>query len=241
MNLMNAFIKFDIIGVQLYNQLNRILNKLKYGHFAKGEGNVETKQRLTKRQIQANHTRNRVYKTALELMEIKGLNNTSIEEISKKAGVSVGTFYNYFKSKDDILVDIYRKADDYFLEVVEKELVENGPDTYHQLLIFFRHYAKYTKDRGLDNACQLYSSKNKLFIAKDRYMPKMLIRVIWEGQMSGQIIETMTAEELADFCMIAARGVVFDWCLHDGVFDLEVRIEAYMKKLLQVVLVKDKQ
>ena len=69
---------------------------------------METKKRLTKRQIQANDTRNRVYKTALELMETKGLNNTSIEEISMKAGVSVGTFYNYFKSKDDILVDIYR-------------------------------------------------------------------------------------------------------------------------------------
>ncbi|MEN1761966.1 TetR/AcrR family transcriptional regulator [Anoxynatronum sibiricum] len=199
---------------------------------------METKQRLTKRQIQANDTRNRVYKTALELMEIKGLNNTSIEEISKKAGVSVGTFYNYFKSKDDILVDIYRKADDYFQEVVEKELIENGSDAFGQLLIFFRYYAKYTKDRGLDNACQLYSSKNKLFIAKDRYMPKMLIRIIGEGQRTGQIVETMTAEELADFCMIAARGVVFNWCLHDGIFDLEVKIEDYMEKLLSGVLMR---
>ncbi|WP_343187249.1 TetR/AcrR family transcriptional regulator [Anoxynatronum sibiricum] len=224
--------------MRLYNQLNRILNKVKYGHLAKGEGNVETKQRLTKRQIQANDTRNRVYKTALELMEIKGLNNTSIEEISKKAGVSVGTFYNYFKSKDDILVDIYRKADDYFQEVVEKELIENGSDAFGQLLIFFRYYAKYTKDRGLDNACQLYSSKNKLFIAKDRYMPKMLIRIIGEGQRTGQIVETMTAEELADFCMIAARGVVFNWCLHDGIFDLEVKIEDYMEKLLSGVLMR---
>lgn len=197
---------------------------------------METKKRLTKRQIQANDTRNRVYKTALELMETKGLNNTSIEEISKKAGVSVGTFYNYFKSKDDILVDIYRKADDYFLEVVEEELVKNGSGAYEQLLIFFRYYAKYTKDRGLDNACQLYSSKNKLFIAKDRYMPKMLIRIIQEGQAAGELVKNTAADEMAEFCMIAARGVVFDWCLHDGVFDLELRIEAYMKKLLQVLL-----
>jgi AcrR family transcriptional regulator len=55
-------------------------------------------KRITSRQAQAIKTRNKILKTTIDLMQKKGFDNITIETISKKAGVSVGSFYYYFKS-----------------------------------------------------------------------------------------------------------------------------------------------
>ena len=73
-----------------------------------------TKKTLTKRQEKAIETKNRIYNAAINLMDRKGFEKITITDISKKAGVSVGAFYHYFKSKNDILAEIFRKADEYF-------------------------------------------------------------------------------------------------------------------------------
>lgn len=46
-------------------------------------------------------------KAAYEIFLKNGYKNTNIAEISKKAGISVGAFYKYYDSKEDIFVDIY--------------------------------------------------------------------------------------------------------------------------------------
>ncbi len=46
-----------------------------------------------------------IMQTALELFANEGL-NTPISKIAKKAGISKGLIYNYFKSKDDLLCEI---------------------------------------------------------------------------------------------------------------------------------------
>lgn len=46
--------------------------------------------------------RNALLDTAFELFTVKGFSQTSINDIVEKAGVAKGTFYLYFKDKDDI-------------------------------------------------------------------------------------------------------------------------------------------
>lgn len=43
---------------------------------------------------------------ALELFSGKGYHSVSISEITKKARVSKGNLYNYFESKQELLVEI---------------------------------------------------------------------------------------------------------------------------------------
>lgn len=46
---------------------------------------------------------NRIYEAGMSLFQEKGFVNTTLQEISEKAGVSKGTIFNYFSSKEDIL------------------------------------------------------------------------------------------------------------------------------------------
>jgi len=50
--------------------------------------------------------RENILKVSLKLFMEKGFNQTSIEEITKLAGISKGSFYTYFKSKEDLLENI---------------------------------------------------------------------------------------------------------------------------------------
>ena len=73
---------------------------------------------MTSRRFQAEETHRKIYNTAFDLMTRKGFDKITIKDISKKAGVSIGTFYHYYKSKNDILREVYQKADDYFRDVM---------------------------------------------------------------------------------------------------------------------------
>ncbi len=48
-----------------------------------------------------------IYQAARELFSLKGFKDTNISEITKKVGMAVGTFYNYYSSKEKLFMEIY--------------------------------------------------------------------------------------------------------------------------------------
>lgn len=187
------------------------------------------KGKLNSRQVQAINTRNNIYNIAFELMKRKGFNNITIEDISEKAGVSVGAFYHYFNSKNDILFEVYRKADEYFKENVANKIVSE--DSLDQIVEFFLHYARYNKLTGIDFTKILYNTENKLFIQQGRFMQVLLRDIIGNGQGKNEITLDMTSDAITDYLFIAVRGVIFDWCLHDGDYDIEDNVQNFVKRL----------
>jgi AcrR family transcriptional regulator len=194
------------------------------------------KKKLTSRQLQAVETRNKIFDTAHSLMTKKGFNNITIEDISKKAGVSVGAFYHYFKSKDDILFEVYQRADNYFEEnVMNKLKSDSAPD---QIVEYFQYYARYSAQTHIGFTTHLYSTENKFFLKKDRLMQTILEDIIREGQGKNEITDEKTPEEILDLLFIIARGVIFDWGLKDGNYDLEEKMTEMFR--LQVVVFRKK-
>lgn len=45
----------------------------------------------------------KIYKAGMMLFQEKGITNTTLQEICDEAGISKGTFFNYFTSKEEIL------------------------------------------------------------------------------------------------------------------------------------------
>jgi TetR/AcrR family transcriptional regulator, fatty acid metabolism regulator protein len=190
------------------------------------------KPKMTKRQAQAQKTKSKIYKVATQLMDKKGFNNTTIEEISKKAKVSVGTFYLYYRSKDEIFQELFHRADTYYKNQVAPHL--KGKNALDQIAIFFQYYARYNQTRGLDAIRQLYNTKNKLFVSKNRFMHLLLIQIIEAGQQQRKLTSADTPQEIADSLFIMARGVVYDWCLHDGEYELEEAMVRHIARLLSI-------
>ncbi len=59
--------------------------------------------RVRKRQVK---TRARLIESAYKLMSAKGVDDTTIQQITERADVGFGTFYSYFASKDEIAASV---------------------------------------------------------------------------------------------------------------------------------------
>lgn len=87
---------------------------------------------MNSRQLAALETRRKLLEAAKSIICEKGLVNTSIEEITKTCGVSNGTFYTYFKRKEDVIFELSREM---YQEIYEKAQAYDG--TFVERLVFF--------------------------------------------------------------------------------------------------------
>ena len=82
--------------------------------------------RAKKSEIIKKEKRNLFLISALSVFEEKGFNNTRIKDITKRANTSVGNFYNYFNSKEDVI------------EVLISGLAELMISKFRELFIYFK-------------------------------------------------------------------------------------------------------
>ena len=87
---------------------------------------------------------------AYELFTTKGINDTAINDIVKKAGVAKGTFYLYFKDKYDILDKIILDKSSHILSEAIKETNTREFNNFEEQVLFFIDYIiEYLKDNKL--------------------------------------------------------------------------------------------
>lgn len=71
-----------------------------------------------------NRTKDDIYKSAIKMFSIKGYSGTTMCDISSNAGITKGTLYYHFKSKEEIFNYMVKKRltdiEEYVEEVVEK-------------------------------------------------------------------------------------------------------------------------
>ena len=82
--------------------------------------------REKKSEIIKKEKRNLFIISALSVFEEKGFNNTRIKDITERANTSVGNFYNYFNSKEDVI------------EVLISGLTELMISKFRELFIYFK-------------------------------------------------------------------------------------------------------
>ena len=70
-------------------------------------------------------TKEKLFEIALNLFSEKGVNATSIRMITGEAGVSVASFYNHFKSKDELLQQMY---DHYVNQYITGDAAQNSEE-----------------------------------------------------------------------------------------------------------------
>lgn len=176
------------------------------------------------RHLQANQTKDKIFTAATELFNEIGFDKVTIREICKRAKVALGTFYFHFKSKHEILYEVYHKADEIFehnqinertdLDVFEKiiELIKM------QLSMSFIFHIK------SDAIKQLYvyqlEADNKYFLSEDRKFYKQLHIVVADAQHQGKIREDISSHDICWRILRFSRGLLFDWCLNNCNYDI---------------------
>ncbi|WP_159888326.1 TetR/AcrR family transcriptional regulator [Paenibacillus puerhi] len=96
------------------------------------------------REIRKRELQEQIFTQAMQLFEIKGFDQVTVEEITKACGIAKGTFYNYFAKKEEILLHLGSSQ----LETVRVIAARCGeiPHLRDRLLLLFRElFARYTE------------------------------------------------------------------------------------------------
>ena len=70
---------------------------------------MELYPRPRKKSVMPKDYRNKILTAAVKVFAQKGYVNTTMSDVSIHAKVGIGTLYNYFKNKDDLLLQCLRK------------------------------------------------------------------------------------------------------------------------------------
>jgi AcrR family transcriptional regulator len=180
---------------------------------------------MTKRQKQAIETKEALFDAAVALFNKKGYDNVTVEEITSRVGVAKGTFYTYFRSKSDIVIEEFRNIDGYYARY-ERNL-RRYTSANKRLLAFTRAQLKYVRDVvGIKLLKLLYANNivvpdsEHILIDTKRYLHEVMRRIIAYGQKTGDFRTDRSVDELALYVNRSMRSVFLDWAISDAEFDL---------------------
>ncbi|MEL7567354.1 MAG: TetR/AcrR family transcriptional regulator [Dehalobacterium sp.] len=189
---------------------------------------------LNSRQKQAQNTKRRIFDAAVSLLDEKAFGQMKIRDIIKKADISIGTFYHYYTTKMDVFYETYHVADELFEnEVAPKLTLCTVQDN---IMLFFDYYAKYNSEfTDFRITKLLYNTDNKFFNRNTDYgIVAVLTRLVQLGIDHKELISDPDAPAMANFLMIAARGLVYHWCTEDCTYDLPVAMQKFVLRLLKI-------
>ena len=195
------------------------------------------KPKMTMRKARALSTRRRIFDTAVSLFTKKGYSKVTIDDICNKMGLSKGAFYNYFKSKDQIIMEGFIASDEYYRTDALKEIA-NLKGRVDQLVAYNKLVLKnitrtgkptmqavFHSEIGFNKkASYINSEKRSLYIVGES--------LVAEAQKAGELRTDLSSKQITNIIVRSLRGLVYDWCLPGSKFDLEEAGEKVLKVLI---------
>lgn len=191
---------------------------------------------LTRRERKKEETKERIFKVAVTLFRDKGFEATTIDDITERADVAKGTFFNYFPRKEAVL--------GYLLEVRMTEAVENGeailaarrPARDKLLALYADVGAGYEEDRELSWFILMESMQRAFTVSEDVHgrWHGLTESVIQQGQATGELrtkVDPSRAERVLHSTFL---GCLFMWLKCPEAGDMNLQTE--LKERLALVL-----
>lgn len=81
---------------------------------------------LSLREKKKIETRNKIFEVSTRLFKEKGIENTTVDEIVKEAGIGKGTFFNYFPSKNSLLIYFAQQKEELTYSRIKNEILKSS-------------------------------------------------------------------------------------------------------------------
>ena len=178
---------------------------------------------MNKRQLSAQKTKRKLIATALDLIKEKGFDAINVEDITKAAGVAKGTFYTYFKKKEDIVLEISRTP---FGEIVDEIAAMENAALFEKLTKYFHRFMEQVEYCGI-HVCREWiryvidpnSVPENIDNKKWVYDFKMLKNILENAIKSSELKKNTPVELLTHIIISELYGMMTCWCMSDGKFE----------------------
>lgn len=183
--------------------------------------------------------KDQILDAASEVFAKKGVHETRMDDIVKQSGLSKGTLYWYFKSKDEIVLNIFERIFSREFKDLENLVNEDGTAT-ERLIRFANHTSEDVKrmlclmplayefmgwafrKKFVQNAFKLYINK----------FMDILVPVIQQGIDSGEFRD-IDPQSAAITLGAIFEGTILLWVYDNNLVDTEKQIREGISLLLE--------
>lgn len=197
----------------------------------KAEGTRKTRTQKSQ------ETRNRIMAAGRKLLAQQGYEQLTIRNICAEADVTNGTFYHFFKNKDELMA-CYLQMEDWIDEIDDPEDIEE---------YILHGYLKLTDiylELGIEFTSGFYSAKNQAFnmytrgtgsYISDYYRPRL-----YRARDLGYIRDDTPIERIAMDIIAIYIGCVFQWCVVYGNTDIKMDVQRMLATYLRYYVLTPK-
>ena len=195
------------------------------------------------REIQSLETKQKIFSTALALFDEKGYDNVTINDICHQIGLTKGAFYHHFDSKSDILIMKYKFNENTLLKYYHSISTDKPLQKLKKVINRFIDYPRITSLEEMKSSFKVQiDSHYQAFVGGASAVQKnILMKIILEGQASGDIRDDMPTELLADIIIRYKFGLYIEWCIKDGNMDITTIAQRDYNALLNMLLIPNKR
>lgn len=196
---------------------------------------------MTRKQRTA-QVKSRIISAATRLVSESGMDSVTVANICHAADVSVGSFYHHFSNKDEVLS--YYLAEAFHENSLEFNRIE-GDDIIANIIRCYELYNQFLVRQGFDFIRNYYTTSNKSLYSRNNAITNSKVnapvmekirQMCRQSLEKGYICEDTDLEHFYYDLTVIEKGVIFDWCICDGSYDLVSEVsrilDAYMRRTL---------
>lgn len=195
-------------------------------------------EKPSKQQLKSMETKARIFNAAKRILKKSGYEQLSIKNICEEAGVSNGSFYHHFKTKDDLLSYYIEEQPSINPDLLD--LPSTKEEARETIVYVYLNYVRYCRELGVEFMANYYTPKNQSLnplIRTERPYPIITVHNYLKKCIEAGIITLKDPLEnvTTDIRMIVI-GNVFEWCLKNGDADFEGNMRRCLENYLNGVL-----
>ena len=179
-------------------------------------------RKLTNRQLKAIETKKQIRRAANALFVENDFEDVLITDICAMAGVSVGSFYNYYKSKEDLIASYWKEFDDNIIKDGQSVLEAVDLNNIGKILALLNIQLNTEKNyRVIAQFYRLQLRKGwNTYLVEKRPLDDYILRLVDFAKENGELDTGTSSSKIAAGIMKISRTLVFDWVLRNGSYDL---------------------
>ncbi|MDO4162179.1 MAG: TetR/AcrR family transcriptional regulator [Pseudomonadota bacterium] len=197
---------------------------------------------MNKRQENALMTKQNLIDTTLRLIEQKGFDALNVEDITSAAGCAKGTFYVYFKHKEDVVFEICRPL---FGRIKTQMTKMNDKNIIDRLQFYFVQFMTEVERYGI-NLCREWlkgvldpaKAPENMDNAKWQFDVNMLHDILCQAVQNKELAENTPVELLTHLIISELYGMMTCWCMSDGEFEPKNWIDQFFAVQMPLILEK---
>ena len=191
-------------------------------------------QELSKQQLKSKETKAKIFRAAKHILQKQGYEQLSIKNICEEAGVSNGSFYHHFKTKDDLLSYYIEEQPSINPDLLD--MPQNAAEAKAAIIQVYLNYVHYCQELGVEFMSNYYTPKNQTLnplIRTERPYPIVTVHNYLQKAIDADIIKPdLDLEDITTDIRMIVIGNVFEWCLKSG----EADFEGNMRRTLRIYL-----